>query len=98
MESNRTTRQLQEALDYAESIIATIREPLIVLDDKLRILTANGSFYEMFSLTPPETQGKLIYELSNGEWNIPKLRELLEDILPKNTIFENFEVVHEFPG
>ncbi len=98
MESNRTTRQLQEALDYAESIIATIREPLIILDDKLRILTANGSFYEMFSLTPPETQGKLIYELSNGQWNIPQLRELLEDILPKNTIFENFEVEHEFPG
>jgi PAS domain S-box-containing protein len=98
MESKRTTRQLQEALDYTEGIIATIREPLIVLDDKLRILTANRSFYESFSLTPPETQGKLIYELSDGQWNVPKLRELLEEILPKNTSFENFEVEHEFPG
>jgi PAS domain S-box-containing protein len=96
--SKRTTRQLQEDLDYAENIIATIREPLIVLDANLRILTANGSFYEMFALTPQDTQSKLIYELSDGQWNIPKLRELLEEILPKNISFENFEVEHEFPG
>ena len=96
MDSKRTTRQLQEAQDYAESIVSTVREPLLVLDTKLRIISANQSFYRTFSVTPQETEGKPIYEIGNGQWNIPKLRELLEEILPKNTSFDNFEVDHEF--
>ena len=95
--NNRTTEQLLEALNYAEKIVATIREPLLILDNQLRIISANQSFYHDFSVTPEDTEGKLIYEVGNGQWNIPKLRELLEDILPKNTSFENFEVDHEFP-
>jgi PAS domain S-box-containing protein len=95
---NRTPQQVQEALDYAENIISTIREPLIVLDKALRIISASKSFYLTFSVSPSETEGKLIYEVDNGQWNIPRLRELLETILPKNTSFENYEVDHEFPS
>jgi len=98
MESKRTVQQLQDALDYSENIIATIREPLIVLDADLRIITANAAFYQKFSVSPGETQGKHIYELSNGIWNIPELRELLEEILPKNNSFDNFEISPELPG
>jgi len=90
--------QLQEALDYSENIVSTIREPLVVLDGKLRIITANASFYHTFSVVKQDTEGKLIYEVGNGQWNIAKLRELLEDILPKNSSFENYEVDHKFPG
>jgi PAS domain S-box-containing protein len=96
--NKRTTRQLQEALDYAENIISTIREPLLVLDNDLRIISANQSFYRVFSVAPEETEGRLIYEIGNGQWNFTKLRELLENILPKNTSFENYEVDHEFAG
>jgi PAS domain S-box-containing protein len=91
-----TLRQLREAQDYAENIVSTIREPLLVLDSNLRIISANPSFYQVFSTTSDETQGKLIYEVGNGEWNIPALQDLLENILPKNTSFENYEVDHEF--
>lgn len=98
MENKRTTRQLQEALEYAEDIVATIREPLVVLDASLRIISANRSFYQAFSVTPPDIEGQLLYEVSNGQWNIPQLRELLENVLPKNTFFENYQVEHEFPN
>jgi PAS domain S-box-containing protein len=97
-DNKRTARQLQEALDYAENIVSTIREPLLVLDGGLRIISASPSFYRVFSVMPEETVGKLIYEIANGQWNIPKLRELLENILPKNTSFENYEIDHEFPN
>ena len=93
-----TTRYLREALEYAENILSTIREPLLILDSGLRIISASRSFYQIFSVLPQETEGKLIYEVGNGQWNIPRLRKLLEDILPKNTGFDNFEVDHEFPG
>jgi len=91
-----TMQQLHEAQNYAENIVSTMREPLLVLDSNLRIISANPSFYRVFSTTSDETQGKLIYEVGNGEWNIPALRDLLENILPKNTSFENYEVDHEF--
>jgi PAS domain S-box-containing protein len=84
------------ALEYAESIIDTIREPLIILDHDLRIVTASRSFYEFFKVKPEETEGQLIYELSNKQWDIPKLRKLLETILPQNTTFENYEIEHDF--
>ena len=96
-DNKRTAQQIQEALDYAENVISTIREPLLVLDSDLRLVSANQSFYREFSVTPAETEGKLIYEMCNGQWDIPKLRELLENILPNNTSFEDYEVEHEFP-
>jgi len=88
--------QLQEALEYAENILATIRESLLILDAGLRIISASRSFYRTFAVTPQETERALIYEVGNGQWNIPGLRELLEDILPRNTSFEDYEVDHEF--
>jgi two-component system cell cycle sensor histidine kinase PleC len=86
------------SLEYSESIINTIREPLIVLDQDLRVVSASRSFYEVFKVKTGETVGHLIYDLGNKQWNIPRLRELLEDILPKEATFDNYEVEHDFPG
>jgi two-component system cell cycle sensor histidine kinase PleC len=82
--------------EYSESIINTVREPLIVLDQDLRVVTVSRSFYEVFKVKPEETVGQLIYDLGNKQWDIPKLRELLEDILPKKAAFDNYEVEHNF--
>jgi PAS domain S-box-containing protein len=87
---------LDDALEYAENIINTVREPLIVLDHNLRVVTASRSFYEFFKVKPEETVGQLIYNLGNDQWDIPKLRELLENILPQKTTFDNYEVEHDF--
>jgi PAS domain S-box-containing protein len=84
------------AREYAESIINTVREPLIAMDQDLRVVSASRSFYEVFKVTPKETVGQLIYDLGNKQWNIPKLRELLETILPEKATFDNYEVEHEF--
>ena len=89
----RTATKSQE---YAESIINTVREPLIVLDQDLRVVTVSRSFYEVFKVKPEETVGQLIYDLGNKQWDIPKLRELLETILPQKTTFDNYEVEHDF--
>ena len=80
------------------AIIATIREPLVVLDAELRVVSANRSFYETFSVSEEETEGVLIYELGNRQWDIPGLRELLEQILPENTLFEDYGIEHDFPA
>ncbi len=93
----QTEAQLQEARDYAQSIIATIREPLVVLDGDLRIVSASLSFYETFAVQPAETEGRLLYEIGQRQWDIPGLRQLLEDILPKNSEFKDFRVEHDFP-
>ncbi len=85
-----------EAGEYAESIINTVRESLIVLDQDLRVVTVGRSFYEFFKVKPEETVGQLIYDLGNKQWNIPKLRELLETILPQKATFDNYEVEHDF--
>jgi len=90
--------KVREARDFAEGIVATIREPLLVLDRNLKVISANRSFYKLFKTLPPETEGKVIYELGNQQWDIPKLKELLDKILPQNTSFDNFEVTHDFPG
>ena len=82
--------------EYAESIINTVREPLIVLDQDLRVVTVSRSFYDVFKVNPEETVGQLIYDLGNKQWDIPKLRELLENILPHKAIFDDYEVEHDF--
>ncbi|MFA7562069.1 MAG: CheR family methyltransferase, partial [Methanoculleus sp.] len=89
---------LEEARRYAESLIATVHEPLVVLDDSLRVISANRSFYTMFSVTQEETEGNLIYDLGNRQWNIPRLRSLLEEILPQEKKFDGFLVEHDFPA
>jgi PAS domain S-box-containing protein len=75
-----------------------MRDPLVVLDASLRVISANQSFYDIFLVRPEDAVGNLIYELNDGQWDIPKLRELLEEILPKNTSFNDFEIDHNFPG
>ena len=89
-------RAEQESRESAASIVETVREPLVVLDADLRVISANRSFYETFKMKPGETTGQLLYDLGHREWNIPKLRELLEEILPTDTTFDNFEVEQEF--
>jgi PAS domain S-box-containing protein len=89
---------VQEAREYAESIVNTVREPLVILDADLRVVFANRSFYQTFQVSPKETERRLIYELGNRQWDIPELRSLLEEILPKNTVFNDFEVEHDFPN
>jgi two-component system CheB/CheR fusion protein len=85
-----------EASEFAENIINTVREPLITLDQNLRVVKVSNSFYEFFKVKPEDTVGQLIYDLGNKQWDIPKLRELLETILPQKATFDNYEVEHDF--
>jgi len=86
-----------EAREYAQNILATMRESLLVLDDNLRVISANDSFYKTFNVTSKETEGNCIYDLGNSQWDIPKLHELLEKIIPEKSFFADFEVEHVFP-
>jgi len=95
-ERKRAEEELRKAKDFAEMIVATVREPLVVLDPSLRVRSANDSFYQTFRVTPAETQGFFLYDLGNGQLNIPRLRELLENILPRSSSFNDFEVEHDF--
>ena len=86
----------KRGLDFAEAIVETVREPLVILSQNLHVLKANKTFYDTFLAVREETEGRLIYDLGNGQWNIPKLRDLLEGIIPAHTTFRDFEVTHEF--
>src|ERR1041384_5714769 len=89
---------IADALAFAEGIVETVREPVLVLDQDLRVIAANRSFYSAFKVSPEDTQGRLLYALGDGQWDIPKLRALLEKILPEKGMMESYEVEHEFPG
>jgi two-component system CheB/CheR fusion protein len=93
----RSLTLAEEARDYAEGMIETVREPLIVLDADLRVQRATSSFYAMFRVSREETVGRFLYDLGNGQWNRPKLREMLGNALFRNQGFQDFEVQHEFP-
>jgi len=82
----------------ADDIVDTVREPLLVLDRDLRVVTASRSFYRMFGTGRDEIQGRPFYELAEGQWNIPALRELLEEVIPGHRTIEAYEIDHEFPG
>ena len=86
----------KRGLDFAEAIVETVREPLVILNQNLQVIKANKTFYETFQASREETERRLIYDLGNGQWNIPKLRELLENVLPAHTTFRDFEVTHDF--
>lgn len=90
-------QKASDARDYAIAVVETVREPLVVLDGKLRIITANRSFYKIFRVNKKETENKLIFRLGNGQWDNEKLRHLLEKILPEKTFFQDFEIEHDFP-
>jgi chemotaxis protein methyltransferase CheR/two-component system CheB/CheR fusion protein len=85
-----------QAHQFADCLINTVREPLISLDQNLRVVTVNRSFYDLFKVKPEQTIGQFIYDLGNKQWNIPKLRELLEKIIPEKNSFDNYEVEHDF--
>jgi len=80
------------------AIIDTIREPLIVLDENLRVIVASRSFYKKFGQTYENTRDKMFYDLGNGQWNISALRTLLEQVIPEHTTVEGYEVAHNFPS
>lgn len=88
----------EESLVYIKTVVDVIQEPVLILNKDFRVLAANGPFYQMFQVKQKDTENKLVYDLGNGQWNIPDLKKLLEDILPKNTFFKGFEVAHNFPS
>ena len=96
MEANN--HELQHALAYADNIIATLREPFVVLDKSLRVRSANAAFYRDFHASKEETEGRFVYELGNGQWDIPQLRRLLSQVLSNSHPVEDFEVEHVFPA
>jgi two-component system cell cycle sensor histidine kinase PleC len=96
-EHKKADEAIRNALIYTESIVDTIREPLVILDAQERLKAANHAFYKTFKIPIEDTRDRSIYELGNGQWNIPRLRELLKKIIPGNTQFQDFEVEHEFP-
>jgi two-component system CheB/CheR fusion protein len=89
---------ITESQEYSEAIIATIHEPMLVLNNDFSVKSANKSFYKKFNVRKEETEGESLFELSNKQWNIPKLKDELKDIFSQNSSFENFEVIHTFPG
>ena len=97
-ERRRAERAAKEAHDFAESIVSTIREPLLVLSADLKVVSANRSFYETFKATPEKTEGHSIYQLGNQQWDVPKLRKLLGELLDKRAAFDDFEMDYEFPA
>jgi two-component sensor histidine kinase len=89
---------IEDAFALAQAIVDTVREPLLVFDKDLRVIAASRSYYSVFKVGPQNTQGRLLYELGDGQWDIPKLRVLLERIIPEQGVMEDYEVEHEFPG
>lgn len=96
-ERRKAERALATALAYADDIISTLREPFVVLNVDLRVKTANRSFYDSFHVTKEETENRLVYDLGNGQWDIPGLRKLLDEVLARNQSVHDFEVEHIFP-
>jgi len=88
---------LAMAKNFAESIVETVREPLLVLNGDLKVVSANQAFYQTFQTAKQETEVCPIYQLGDGQWDIPQLRELLEEIIPRDSTFTDFEVEHDFP-
>ncbi|MBK9077444.1 MAG: PAS domain-containing protein [Flavobacteriales bacterium] len=92
----KAERHVEDARTFADSIVETVREPLLVLDGELRVVRVNRAFYQTFKVTPAETGNSLLYKVGNGQWDILELRTLLEEILPQHTEVHGFEVVHVF--
>jgi PAS domain-containing protein len=96
VEIKKLSKEIQFAREYADNIIDTVRESLIILDKDLRVVSANRSFYRMFNTVIDKTVGRSIFELDDNKWEIPRLRELLEQIIPKENLFEAFEIEYDF--
>ena len=94
----RSLERVQEAKNYTQAIVETVREPLVVLDGELKVVSANPSFYRTFGMSPEDTENRFLYEIGRGQWNIPKIIETLRKILPSDMPLVNFEVEHTFPS
>jgi len=97
-EMSSLNEQIEAERNYSESIVANIREPLLVLDKNLRVRTVNNAFYKQFKLKEKETIGSLIYDLGDKMWDFPEIRKLFEDIIPENPVVVDYEIVHTFAG
>ncbi|HLM68018.1 MAG TPA: histidine kinase dimerization/phospho-acceptor domain-containing protein, partial [Longimicrobium sp.] len=97
-ERRATQASLRAIESYAQDIVDTVRKPLLILDPALRVRSGNRAFYDTFAVSAAETEGRLIYELGNGQWNVPALRTLLEEIIPRSSVFNDFELEHDFPA
>jgi nitrogen-specific signal transduction histidine kinase len=91
------SKKWNKSWTYIKTVIDIVREPVLILDKDFRVVDANKPFYKTFQVSAKATKGKIVYDLGNGQWDIPALRKLLENILPKHTYFKGFEVTHEFP-
>src|SRR5476649_788430 len=98
MQRNQPFVENKVAGTLAQAIVDTVREPFLVLDQDLRVLAASRSFYSAFKVSHGDTQGRPLYALGDGQWDIPGLRLLLEKIVPERGVMEDYEVKHEFPG
>jgi two-component system CheB/CheR fusion protein len=87
----------KESWTYIKTVVDVVHEPILILDKDLKVMAANDAFYKTFHVNKNETTDQVVYELGNGQWDIPELRNQLEDILPKHTFFKGFEVAHNFP-
>jgi two-component system, chemotaxis family, CheB/CheR fusion protein len=90
--------RIKAALQYAEDIINNIREPLIVLNENMMVISASRAFYKIFQVKPEDTAGQILFKLGNRQWDIPTLKRILVEVLEKNSIFEDYRVEHDFPG
>ena len=86
----------EQALHYFNSLVQVARESVLILDSSLTVVSANPTFYQNFKVTPKETENVLLYDLGNGQWNIPELRKLLKEILPDKKVVKDYEVSHIF--
>jgi PAS domain-containing protein len=83
---------------YIRHVVDTAREPFLILDNKLKVLSANEAFYRTFQVTARDTENKFVYKIGNGQWDIPELRKLLEEILPHESFFQDLEIEHVYPA
>lgn len=97
-DTERSKADLAAVISYVQSIVDTVREPLLILDAQLRVTSASRAFYQAFGVTAEETLNQFVFNLGSGQWNIPALRALLEEVLPQHKAFDDFEVTHTFPG
>lgn len=99
--TNDTSETIQKgskelALHYMKTLVEVARESFLILDSDLRVVQANPTFYKNFQVEPLQTENVLLYELGNGQWNIPVLKSLLEEILPQSNVIKDYEVTHTF--
>lgn len=96
VKQNKSSESRELALHYMKTLVEVTREPILILDSNLRVISANPMFYQSFQVSPKKTENVLLYHLGNGQWNIPKLKNLLEEILPRNKTVKDYEVTHIF--